>query len=102
VRDIAEGMGAKASYEKGVVIIETEFIDDAERSRIERIASLNQTKSKLVEEKERLSTAIDTMEEDIVKQETEMSKYTQEWVKLPFQNTINNHKAGIAKNQERI
>lgn len=102
VRDIAEALGASASYTKGVITIQPNFVDDAENSRIEKLASLNKNKSLLVEEKERLGKANQLMKESSKEAEIEMEKFAQEWVKASFKHTIETNNAGIATNEKRI
>lgn len=102
VRDIAEALGASASYTKGVITIQPNFVDDAETLRLEKLASLNQKKTILVSEKDRLTNAIKSLKESNVEAQTEMDKIAQDWAKMSYQNTIANNNAGIATNEKRI
>lgn len=102
VRDIAEALGATASYTKGVIAIETAITDDAETLRLEKIASLNQKKSKLSLEKDGLISAIASLNERNKDLEGTIANTTQEWATLPYKNSIANNNAGIADNEKRI
>lgn len=102
VRDIAEALGASASYTKGVITIDPNFINDAETLRLEQIASLNQKKNKLIADKTRFTTAIQNMEAANIKAQEDMDKITQEWAKATYKHTIETNNAGIATNEKRI
>lgn len=102
VRDIAEALGASASYTKGVITIDPNFVDDAETSRIEKLATLNNKKKSLLEEKNSRTTANQNMKADNVKAQEEMDKIAQEWAKATYKHTIETNNAGIATNEKRI
>lgn len=102
VRDIAEALGASASYTKGVITIEKAMTDDAEVLRIEKLASLNKNKSLLIEEKNSRTTANQNMKADNVKAQEEMDKIAQDWAKESYRSRISSNNAGIATNEKRI
>jgi hypothetical protein len=102
VRDIAEALGASTSYVKGVITIQPNFVDDSVTLKNEKLASLNQKRSMLLAEKERLTNAITSLRESNKEAEETISTLTQEWATLPYKGRIESNNAGIATNEKRI
>lgn len=104
VRDITESLGLEVSYFKdsGKMAVIEIVKSDSEVAKEQTLQNLEVKKAKAQEEIKLLTQAIENLEADNIKQKADMDTFTQDWVKVPIQHSIDTNNAGIEENKKRI
>ncbi|MCU6709367.1 copper amine oxidase N-terminal domain-containing protein [Paenibacillus sp. J5C_2022] len=107
VRDIAEAFGAKVEYtpaeenEKAVISLVSK-LEDSNILPEHKVIVLKQERESLVKEKNELEEGIPFLQNWLAKDEAELEKLTQDWMREPYLKSIEERKAAIESNKARL